>query len=83
MNVHEAKPHFSKLLARAAKGEEVAIAKAGRPVARLVPMTAARRMDQVLGIDKGRIWIADDFTDAATRARALLVQAVQELAGDR
>lgn len=62
VNVHEAKTHFSKLLARVAKGEEVVIAKAGRPVARLVPVTAARRMDQILGIDKGRLWIADDFS---------------------
>lgn len=62
VNVHEAKTHFSKLLARVAKGEEVVIAKAGRPVARLVPVIATRRMDEVLGIDKGRIWIADDFT---------------------
>ena len=62
VNVHEAKTHFSKLLARVAKGEEVVIAKAGRPVARLVPVTATRRMDELLGIDKGRIWIAGDFT---------------------
>jgi len=62
VNVHEAKTHFSKLLARVAKGEEVVIAKAGRPVARLVPVTASRRMDELLGIDKGRIWIARDFT---------------------
>jgi prevent-host-death family protein len=61
VNVHEAKTHFSKLLARVAQGEEVVIAKAGRPVARLVPVAAARRMDQLLGIDKGRIWVARDF----------------------
>lgn len=62
VNVHEAKTHLSKLLARVARGEEVVIARAGRPVARLVPVTTARRMDQLLGIDKGRIWIAHDFT---------------------
>jgi prevent-host-death family protein len=62
VNVHEAKTHFSKLLARVAKGEEVVIAKAGRPVARLVPVTATRRMDELLGVDQGRIWIAPDFT---------------------
>lgn len=64
VNVHEAKTHFSKLLARVAKGEEVVIAKAGRPVARLVPVTATRRMDELLGVDQGRIWIAPDFTAA-------------------
>jgi prevent-host-death family protein len=64
VNIHEAKTHLSKLLARVARGEEVVIARAGRPVARLVPVTAARRMDQILGIDKGRIWVARDFTTA-------------------
>ena len=62
VNVHEAKTHLSKLLARVAKGEEVVIARAGRPVARLVAVTTARRMDELLGIDKGRLWIAPDFT---------------------
>ena len=61
VNVHEAKTHLSKLLARVAKGEEIVIARAGRPVARLVAVTAARRMNKLLGIDKGRLWIAPDF----------------------
>ena len=39
VNVHEAKTHFSKLLERAHQGEEVIIAKAGKPYARLVPLT--------------------------------------------
>ncbi|MDQ4106953.1 MAG: type II toxin-antitoxin system prevent-host-death family antitoxin, partial [Actinomycetota bacterium] len=38
VNVHEAKTHLSKLLERVVQGEEVVIAKSGRPVARLVPM---------------------------------------------
>jgi prevent-host-death family protein len=59
VNVHEAKTHLSRLLERVAAGEEVTIAKAGRPVARLVPVHApsARR----LGMDAGRVEIADDF----------------------
>ena len=39
VNVHEAKTHLSKLLARVSSGEEFVIAKAGKPVARLVPIT--------------------------------------------
>jgi antitoxin (DNA-binding transcriptional repressor) of toxin-antitoxin stability system len=39
----------------------VIIARAGKPVARLVPVQKAKRMDQLLGIDKGRLWIAEDF----------------------
>jgi prevent-host-death family protein len=62
VNVHEAKTHLSRLLERVARGEEIVIARAGTPVARLVPVTRAQRMDQLLGIDQGRIWIADDFT---------------------
>lgn len=37
VNIYEAKTHFSKLVDRASKGEEIVIAKAGKPVARLVP----------------------------------------------
>ncbi|HEX9584037.1 MAG TPA: type II toxin-antitoxin system Phd/YefM family antitoxin [Gammaproteobacteria bacterium] len=43
VNVHEAKTHFSKLLARVARGQEVVVAKSGKPVARLVPMNAPAR----------------------------------------
>ena len=61
VNIHEAKTHLSRLLARVAKGEEVIIAKGGKPIARLIPVQKAQRMDQLLGIDKGRLWFADDF----------------------
>ncbi len=60
VNVHEAKTHLSRLLAAVAAGEEVIIAKAGKPVARLVPV-AAPAGARVLGMDRGRGWIADDF----------------------
>ena len=60
VNVHEAKAHFSKLLARVAAGEEVVIAKAGKPVARLVPMQEAPP-DRVPGTAKGKLWLAPDF----------------------
>ncbi|MFP3941845.1 MAG: type II toxin-antitoxin system Phd/YefM family antitoxin [Acidobacteriota bacterium] len=59
VNVHEAKTHFSKLLRRVAAGEEVVIARAGVPVARLVPV--ARRSDRVFGIDRGRFQVPEDF----------------------
>ena len=41
VNIHEAKTHFSQLLARVAQGEEVIIAKAGTPIAKLVPLPAS------------------------------------------
>ena len=60
VNIHEAKTHLSRLLAEVAAGEEIVIAKAGKPVARIVPV-AGQRPERVLGIDKGRVIIHDDF----------------------
>lgn len=59
MNIHEAKTHFSKLLQRVEEGDEVVIARAGRPIARLVPFTGPGK--RVLGQDAGRVYIAPDF----------------------
>ncbi len=60
VNIHQAKTHLSRLLRRVAAGEEIVIAKAGRPLARLVPFRE-RRENRRLGTEKGRILIADDF----------------------
>jgi prevent-host-death family protein len=60
VNIHEAKTHLSRLLARVAAGEEIIISKAGRPIARLAPIRD-RRADRIPGQDEGRLWIADDF----------------------
>jgi prevent-host-death family protein len=60
VNIHEAKTHLSRLLAEVAAGEEIVIAKAGKPVARIVPVTG-RRPERVLGIDTGHVVIGDDF----------------------
>ncbi len=59
VNVHEAKTHFSKLLARAHTGEEIIIAKAGRPYAKLVPLASVR--ERVPGLAKGGV--TDAFFD--------------------
>jgi prevent-host-death family protein len=60
VNIHAAKTHFSRLVDRATKGEEIVIARAGRPVARLVPFDRATRGRRP-GLLKGRIRIAKDF----------------------
>jgi prevent-host-death family protein len=60
VNMHEAKTHLSKLVARVVLGEEVVIAKAGKPMARLVPIQDKPRK-RVPGTAKGQIWIAPDF----------------------
>jgi prevent-host-death family protein len=53
VNVHEAKTHFSKLLERAHAGEEIVLAKAGKPYARLVPLKAEERPRRQPGRLKG------------------------------
>ena len=58
-NMHDAKTQLSRLAQRAAEGEEIVIARNGRPVARLVGMDA--RKPRRLGLAKGRIWISPDF----------------------
>lgn len=63
VNVHEAKTHFSALLDRAAAGEEILIAKAGTPVARLVPLAPSSGA-RVPGARRGRMVMAEDFDDA-------------------
>jgi prevent-host-death family protein len=61
VNIHEAKTHLSRLLAEVEHGREVTIARAGRPVARLVPVQVPER--RTLGLEAGAIWIADDFDE--------------------
>jgi prevent-host-death family protein len=59
-NVHEAKTHFSRLLDRVAQGEEIIIAKSGRPVAKLIRVSVEPRKPGRL---KGRIRIGPDFDE--------------------
>jgi len=61
VNVHEAKTHFSALLKKVESGEEIVIAKAGRPVARLVPADDAAQRPLGFARDLGSFWIANDF----------------------
>ena len=60
VTVHEAKTNLSELLRRVEAGEEIVIARAGRPVARLVPLASAARPRRP-GLLKGRIRIGKDF----------------------
>jgi prevent-host-death family protein len=60
VNIHEAKTHLSRLVERVEAGEEVVIARAGRPIARLIafkPRTEPRRP----GLWRGRVELAPDF----------------------
>lgn len=62
INIHDAKTRFSRLIARAARGEEIVIARAGHPVAKLIAYQAGReRRIAPPGSMRGKIWVADDF----------------------
>jgi len=59
--MHEAKTHLSKLVAAAAEGEEIVIARAGKPVARLVAYNG--RGPRTPGGWEGKVSISEDFDD--------------------
>lgn len=60
VNIHEAKTQFSKLIEAVAEGNEIMIAKAGKPAAKLVPVHAQRPIRKP-GALKGKMRIAEDF----------------------
>jgi prevent-host-death family protein len=62
VNIHEAKTHLSRLVQRVQNGEEIVIARAGKPVARLTAI-ATRPARRIPGLDKGKVIIHPDFDD--------------------
>lgn len=66
INIHQAKTHFSKLVERVQRGEEIVIGKAGKPVAKLVPFEEPEKKagKRQFGIWKGKVWMSDDFDEA-------------------
>lgn len=61
VNIHEAKTHLSRFVDQAAAGDEVVIARAGRPVARLVALEPARSHPRPLGLGKDRFTLPKNF----------------------
>lgn len=61
VNIHEAKTHLSRFVDQASAGEEIIIARAGKPVARLVPLQSPTREPRPLGLGKDRFSLPDDF----------------------
>lgn len=62
VNIHEAKTHLSRLVDQAAKGEPFVIAKAGKPLVKVMPLdTPTAGQVQRLGFLAGRIEVPDDF----------------------
>ena len=60
INIHEAKTHLSRIVEEVAAGSEVIIAKAGRPIARLVPLERIENK-KALGLLRGQFDVPDDF----------------------
>ncbi|MBI4885289.1 MAG: type II toxin-antitoxin system Phd/YefM family antitoxin [Actinobacteria bacterium] len=61
VNVHEAKTHLSRLIDRAAAGEEIVIGRAGKPVARLMPL--GTKSPRIFGALAGQLWMSDNFDE--------------------
>lgn len=61
VNIHEAKTHLSRLVERAAAGEEIIIARYGRPVAKLVACDKANLPPRQFGSMRGQFEVPDDF----------------------
>ncbi len=70
-NIHEAKTHLSRLVERAAQGEEIIIAKAGKPMAKLVPYRPSKEPRQP-GAWRGKVKMSDDFDEIPEEFEALL-----------
>ena len=70
VNIHEAKTQLSRLLRRVAEGEEITIARAGVPVAKLIAAGPSGQK-RPMGMDRGKIWIAEDFDTLPPEVEAL------------
>ena len=72
INIHEAKTHLSRFVDLAAAGEEIIIARAGKPVARLVALESPRAAPRKLGQGRGRFVLPENFDAlAADEVRAM------------
>lgn len=63
LNIHEAKTHLSKYLARLAKGETILLCKRNEPIAEIRPLSARRRQPRKLGLAQGTVQIKPEFYD--------------------
>jgi len=62
VNIHQAKTHLSRFVDQAAAGEEILIARAGKPIARLVALTPADLKPRTLGQGQGQFTLPKDFS---------------------
>ncbi len=65
LNIHEAKTNLSSLIASVLDGKDVIIAKAGKPIIKLIRYIPEKKQ-RIPGLFKGQTWMSDDFTDEST-----------------
>jgi prevent-host-death family protein len=82
INIHQAKTHFSRLIQRVEAGEEITIARAGKPVAKMVAIIPEQGERQ-LGSLQGQIYIADDFDAPLPDDLLALFNGEAESSGER
>lgn len=63
LNIHEAKTQLSRIVERVSGGETIVIAKAGKPVAKIVPLDDEKIVENRLGFLAGQIVVPDDFDE--------------------
>jgi prevent-host-death family protein len=61
VNIHYAKTHLSKLIEQAENGDEIILARNGKPAVKLVPVSNQEKKHGLLGAGIGKIWISEDF----------------------
>lgn len=66
VNIHHAKTNLSKLIQQAENGEEIIIARAGKPAVKLVPVAKNKSRKSLLGSGIGKVWISEDFDSPET-----------------
>ncbi|MBO4317959.1 MAG: type II toxin-antitoxin system Phd/YefM family antitoxin [Mailhella sp.] len=71
-NIHEAKTNLSGILARVVTGESFIVAKAGKPLAKLIPFAGEQQPRRRTGFLKGHVSVPDDFDDMGADVIAAL-----------
>lgn len=64
VSVHDAETNLTELINQALRGEDVVIAEADKPLVRLTPVSVSSSQQRVAGLNRGEIWVSDDFDES-------------------
>jgi len=64
VSVHDAETNLTELINQALRGEDVVIAEANKPLVRLTPIGVPSSQQRVAGLNRGEIWVSDDFDES-------------------